>query len=57
MNISRLPAPLLATEAPDSAELTVAVTPDATVSDGEPPASVRVPLFSVVFAPKVTEFA
>ena len=53
----RTPAPLLVIEAPDRIELIVAVKPEPTTSDGEPPESVSVPLLSVVFALNVTEFA
>ena len=53
----RMPAPLLVIEAPDRIELIVAVKPVPTVSVGEPPESVSVPLLRVVFALNVTAFA
>ena len=54
---TRMPAPLLVTEAPATIVLSVAVKPEPTTSDGELPESVSVPLLSVVFALNVTEFA
>ena len=54
---TRMPAPLFVIEAPDRIELIVAVKPEPTTSEGEPPESVNVPLLSVVLALNVTEFA